>query len=677
MGGHRAILREPDRRSGSRPAPSGRRRARAALPTLDPVAAISARSAGRDVDERSPWAGPGPAELGPRSASRAPSLGQPVARLDRHERLELAAGRDERGQTGARPPARDRPCRAAASPTGTRTVTRSRPADELGRRGLDRRDDEQGVRSAAAGLGPSRSPRRLGHRRGAGVDADDQRVRAARAAAATTARPSPVPTSIWTRSVAGDEVGQLADVHLEEASTDRVFAWSGEDTLEPCPRRRSAPTRACRSRSAHPTQARSSSPGAWPASSRPGAPDLVVEHLGSSAVPGLPGKGVVDLGIHPSDPSRVPAITEILLDLGFQRQDNANAFPATRPLVLGGLAPGDGDEQPRQIHLHVIPDDAEWSRQIAFRDALRADPRLVDEYAALKREIVDAGITSGLRYSMAKTAFIRRVLAEHGAAEAPIPIGSTIGILGGGQLGRMLGCGRPSARLSRGGARSGSGLPGARRSPIDRSSPPTTTRRAALELADGCAVVTYELEHVSALLADAVEERLPLRPGAFALKTTQHRLAERRFLESIYRADGALARGSLDRRPARRRGGARLPAPPQGGDRWLRRTEPGPDRRAATGRRGSTRPGAPWERSPSGPACCSSPSSSSRWSSRSSWAATWPAAPFRSPPPTTGTIAGILSRRSPRRRHPCPARSPTTRPSWRPGSRWSSTSSGR
>src|SRR4029077_7591109 len=56
---------------------------------------------------------------------------------------------------------------------------------------------------------------------------------------------------------------------------------------------------------------------------------------------------------------------------------------------------------------------------------------------------------------------------------------------------------------------------------------------AALELADGCAVVTFELEHVSALLADAVEECLPLRPGAFALKTTQHRLAERRFLESI------------------------------------------------------------------------------------------------------------------------------------------------
>ncbi len=261
-------------------------------------------------------------------------------------------------------------------------------------------------------------------------------------------------------------------------------------------------------------------------------PELAVEHLGSTAVPGLPGKGVVDLGIHPVDPSRVPAITELLLDLGFQRQDTANAFPATRPLVLGGMRPGNGDEQPRQIHLHVIPDEAEWSRQIAFRDALRRDPGLVAEYTELKREIVETGITSGLRYSMAKTAFIRRVLADVGAAEAPIPIGSTIGILGGGQLGRMLGTAARALGYRVAILDPDPNCPAA--AIADRqvvAAYDDTT--AALELADDCAVITYELEHVSAALVDALEERLPVRPGSFALKTTQHRLAERRFLESI------------------------------------------------------------------------------------------------------------------------------------------------
>lgn len=260
--------------------------------------------------------------------------------------------------------------------------------------------------------------------------------------------------------------------------------------------------------------------------------NVVVEHLGSTAVPGLSGKGVVDLGIHPADPTQVPAIVELLLDLGFQRQDNANAFPPTRPVVLGGLAPGDGDDEPRQIHLHVIPNAAEWSRQIVFRDALRDDPELVERYAALKREIVDAGITSGLRYSMAKTAFIRGVLGDHAAAEPPVPIGATIGILGGGQLGRMLGSAARALGYRVAILDPDPECPAA--AIADRLVlAPYDDIGAGLELARGCAVVTYELEHVSAVLVDALDAERPVRPGAFTLRTTQHRLAERRFLESI------------------------------------------------------------------------------------------------------------------------------------------------
>ncbi|MEO8228801.1 MAG: 5-(carboxyamino)imidazole ribonucleotide synthase [Chloroflexota bacterium] len=262
------------------------------------------------------------------------------------------------------------------------------------------------------------------------------------------------------------------------------------------------------------------------------SPGLVVEHFGSTAVPGLPGKGAVDLGVHPSSPAEVSAIAELLLELGFQPQDNPNPFPATRPLVLGGLAPGDGDELSRQIHLHVIADPAEWSRHLVFRDALRADPTLAGAYAALKNEIVDAGITSGLRYSMAKTAFIRRVLGDHAAAEPPIAVGATIGILGGGQLGRMLGSAARALGYRVAILDPDPDCPA--RSIADRQvQAPYDDIEAAIELARDCAVVTYELEHVSAAVVDAVEERLPVRPGGFALRTTQHRLAERRFLESI------------------------------------------------------------------------------------------------------------------------------------------------
>jgi 5-(carboxyamino)imidazole ribonucleotide synthase len=63
---------------------------------------------------------------------------------------------------------------------------------------------------------------------------------------------------------------------------------------------------------------------------------------------------------------------------------------------------------------------------------------------------------------------------------------------------------------------------------------PYDSVQGALELARGCAVVTYELEHVDAALVDAVEAAgVPVRPGAHALRMTQDRLAERRFVAGL------------------------------------------------------------------------------------------------------------------------------------------------
>lgn len=55
---------------------------------------------------------------------------------------------------------------------------------------------------------------------------------------------------------------------------------------------------------------------------------------------------------------------------------------------------------------------------------------------------------------------------------------------------------------------------------------------AALRLADGADVVTYELEHVAAGVVEAVSARRPVRPGHHPLTVTQDRLAERRFVEA-------------------------------------------------------------------------------------------------------------------------------------------------
>lgn len=113
----------------------------------------------------------------------------------------------------------------------------------------------------------------------------------------------------------------------------------------------------------------------------------------------------------------------------------------------------------------------------------------------------------------------------------PILPPATIGILGGGQLGRMLGL---AAREL-----------GFRIVVLDPD--PDCPARAiadrvevagyddvagALRLAEDCAVVTYELEHVAAAVVEAVLAVRPVRPGIAALRVTQDRLAERAFLEA-------------------------------------------------------------------------------------------------------------------------------------------------
>jgi GrpB-like predicted nucleotidyltransferase (UPF0157 family) len=148
------------------------------------------------------------------------------------------------------------------------------------------------------------------------------------------------------------------------------------------------------------------------AAKRPGAE---AEHIGSSAVPGLAGKGTVDL-LLPTPPEDIPAVTADLLDLGFQRQRVATAFPLTRPM-LQGVARHDG--RAFRVHVHVVPASSpEVAALRGFRDALLADPALRAEYEQLKRSIVAAGTVDSVAFSKAKHAWIVAVLERLGLVEA-------------------------------------------------------------------------------------------------------------------------------------------------------------------------------------------------------------------------------------------------------------------
>ena len=114
---------------------------------------------------------------------------------------------------------------------------------------------------------------------------------------------------------------------------------------------------------------------------------------------------------------------------------------------------------------------------------------------------------------------------------SPLPFGSTIGILGGGQLGRMLAL--AAARL---GFKTHIYCPDPM-SPAFEVTPRKTIaayddEAALASFADAVDVITYEFENVPAATAEFLAGRRPLRPGANALAISQDRLAEKSFLSS-------------------------------------------------------------------------------------------------------------------------------------------------
>ena len=122
--------------------------------------------------------------------------------------------------------------------------------------------------------------------------------------------------------------------------------------------------------------------------------------------------------------------------------------------------------------------------------------------------------------------------AEHGPRAAALPPGSTIGILGGGQLGRMLAL--AAARL---GFRCHVLCPDPESPAFDVAAAKTAASYAdegALQaFAAAVDVVTYEFENVDAAAVALLEAAVPVRPGGHSLAVSQDRLAEKTFLNGL------------------------------------------------------------------------------------------------------------------------------------------------
>jgi GrpB-like predicted nucleotidyltransferase (UPF0157 family) len=128
---------------------------------------------------------------------------------------------------------------------------------------------------------------------------------------------------------------------------------------------------------------------------------LEFHHIGSTAVPGLIAKPIIDMVALVGD---LAAPIAALMDSGYQYARVFNATFAHRRFLCYPRA------SHRTHHLHLVDDNEELERRLYFRDRLRADAALADEYAALKHALATRYPDDREAYTEAKAPFIRRVV---------------------------------------------------------------------------------------------------------------------------------------------------------------------------------------------------------------------------------------------------------------------------
>jgi len=130
---------------------------------------------------------------------------------------------------------------------------------------------------------------------------------------------------------------------------------------------------------------------------------VAIEHIGSTAVPGLAAKPVIDIMIGVGAVADdVPCITPIV-HLGYKCMGEFG--------IPGRLYFRKGKPRSHHIHMAVHGSDF-WRDQTGFRDLLRARPDLANEYAALKRELAARYGADHTGYIDAKTPFIQSALGQ-------------------------------------------------------------------------------------------------------------------------------------------------------------------------------------------------------------------------------------------------------------------------
>lgn len=133
--------------------------------------------------------------------------------------------------------------------------------------------------------------------------------------------------------------------------------------------------------------------------------DFVIEHIGSTAVPGLCAKPIIDVMLGAASLEEIERFIPAMEALGYEYLPQNEASIPDRRFLAKPVT------RPRHFHLHGVALNGKfWREHLLFRDRLRADAALANEYAELKQRLAQEFGDDRAGYTEAKSDFILRVV---------------------------------------------------------------------------------------------------------------------------------------------------------------------------------------------------------------------------------------------------------------------------
>lgn len=125
-----------------------------------------------------------------------------------------------------------------------------------------------------------------------------------------------------------------------------------------------------------------------------------IEHIGSTAVPGLPAKPIIDIDLSVDDVDDEAAYLPELFAAGYQLRVRQRGHRMVRTPT-------------KDVHVHVCTLGSDWERRdLVFRDWLRTHPADRDRYAELKRRLAERVWPDMNAYAAAKGPFISEIIRQ-------------------------------------------------------------------------------------------------------------------------------------------------------------------------------------------------------------------------------------------------------------------------